>query len=458
MGLLAAGSFAGCNGTTDTPTASPAVTPTATPAETPSGTPTGDIEASARTLVTRLAAGEYDAAAGQFSPETPVDAATLERVWTSLGQQGGAFVGIEGTERTTVSSFEAVVVRARFSQGLQGLRIVFDDQGRVVGLNLVSVGDAEWSPPDYVDPESIATTEVSVAGPDGCSLPGEVTVPASAAGGDGTGVPSFVLLGGSGPTDLDGSVGPNRPYRDIAYGVASAGRGSSLRFTKRTAVCELDPATLTIDDEYTTDAVAAVERLRAADGTDPERTVIAGHSLGAALAPRVATRLDGVAGLVLLAPPGRPLQDLIVEQTRYLAELDGTVTDAEQARIDEVAAAAARVDDLDIPAGETVLGGGRAYWESLQAYDAIETARDVDAPILLLHGERDYQVTAADIRAWREGLAGREGVTVETYESLNHLFVPGEGPASPEEYARAGNVAESVVTDLGEWLAARWAE
>jgi pimeloyl-ACP methyl ester carboxylesterase len=480
LGSLTAAGLAGCGASGDggaTPTDSPTATtptttatttvpPTATPTETGTRTETAtetttdggpDVDGIGRSFVRTLAAGDYAAAADRFDPSLGVDAATLEAVWTSLQGASGAFVGIEGTEPRTVQGFDGVVVTARFSRELQGLLVAVDGQGRVVGFRIVPVSSgAEWTPPDYVDREAIATTEVTVDGPGSCELPGEVTVPASAAGTDGSGVPSFVLLGGSGPTDLDGTLGPNKPYRDLAWGVASGGYGSSLRYTKRTAVCRVDAQGFTIDDEYTTDAVAAVDRLRRADGADPQTTVVAGHSLGAYLAPRVARRVDGVAGLLLLAPPGRPLHELVLEQTRYLAELDGTVTDAERERIDEVAAAVDRINDGDVGEDETVLGGGRAYWESLLSYDPVATARETNAPVLVLHGERDYQVTADDVAAWREGLSDRGNATVRTYESLNHLFAPGSGPSGPGEYDEPGHVDPAVIEDVGTWLERRW--
>ena len=461
VGLLAAGGLAGCGQQSDsTPTSTPTTTATATetanPTSTATTTPAVNIDERARTLVTRLDAGEYQAAADLFAAEAGVDAATLESVWAGAKQQLGTIVSIEGTRQTTVSNFDAIVVTVQFSQALQGVRVAFDDQAQVVGLQFVPADDPEsWSPPSYVSRDAIATTSVTVNG-GACDLPGEVTVPASAVGTDGAGVPSFVLLGGSGPTDLDGTLGPNKPYRDLAWGLASTDGAASLRYTKRTAVCAVDPATVTVDEEYTDDALAAMQTLRNADGADPNQTVVVGHSLGAALAPRVAARADSVAGVVLLAPPGRPLHELFVTQTRYLAELDGTVTEDEQQRIDDVEAAAQRVAELDIPEGETILGGGRPYWESLRNYDAVATARDLDVPILILHGERDYQVTETDIQTWRDGLAGASNVTVETYPSLNHLFMPGEGQASPEEYTSLDHVAAEVITDLGDWLATRW--
>jgi hypothetical protein len=431
---------------------------TPTPNETENGTPErpptdAELRNAALGFTEQLAAGEYEAAREVFAPSVAeqVSAAALEAIWADLQRANGPYVEIEGTERVTVQSFAAVVVTVQFAQARQGLRLVFDDERRVVGFQLVAPASAEWTPPSYVDQSAFETREVSVRGPGSCALPGELTVP----GDGGPTPPSFVLLGGSGPTDLNGTLGPNQPYRDLAYGLGTVGN-AALRYTKRTAACDVDPATLTIDDEYTDDAVAAIEMLRSQDGADPDRTVVVGHSLGAKLAPRVAARTDGVAGVVMLAPPGRPLHELLVEQTRYLIELDGSVSDGERARLDAVTAAADRVDRLDIDDNEVVLGAGQAYWESLQAYDAFETARSLDVPILVLHGARDYQVTATDIDTWRDALADEPNVRFETYANLNHLFLPGEGPASPAEYQTEGHVDEQLVTDIDAWLEARW--
>jgi hypothetical protein len=118
-----------------------------------------------------------------------------------------------------------------------------------------------------------------------------------------------------------------------------------------------------------------------------------------------------------------------------------------------VAAAVERVDALALDAGETVLGAGRPYWASLDEYDPYATARSLSVPILLARGERDYQTTSADLDRWREALADESGVVVvETYAGLNHLFAPGEGPASPAEYETLGHVAPRVVADLAGWV------
>lgn len=36
-----------------------------------------------------------------------------------------------------------------------------------------------------------------------------------------------------------------------------------------------------------------------------------------------------------------------------------------------------------------------------------------------------------------------------------HLFIAGSGPSSPAEYARPGHVADEVIADIAEWIAAQ---
>jgi fermentation-respiration switch protein FrsA (DUF1100 family) len=72
--------------------------------------------------------------------------------------------------------------------------------------------------------------------------------------------------------------------------------------------------------------------------------------------------------------------------------------------------------------------------------------------MLILHGERDYQVAQADLDGWRSALAGRSNATIKSYPSLNHLFMVGEGKATPAEYERPGKVAEFVLDDIVDWI------
>ena len=75
--------------------------------------------------------------------------------------------------------------------------------------------------------------------------------------------------------------------------------------------------------------------------------------------------------------------------------------------------------------------------------------------MLILQGERDYQVTMADFAAWRAALGSRADVRLTTYPALNHLLIAGTGPSTPAEYRIEGHVDEAVVRDIAAWVLAR---
>ena len=73
-------------------------------------------------------------------------------------------------------------------------------------------------------------------------------------------------------------------------------------------------------------------------------------------------------------------------------------------------------------------------------------------PILVLQGERDYQVTMSDFEGWKNALGSRKDVRLKSYPNLNHLFMDGTGKATPAEYDRPGHLAKEVVNDIASWI------
>jgi alpha-beta hydrolase superfamily lysophospholipase len=266
----------------------------------------------------------------------------------------------------------------------------------------------------------------------------------------------IVLVHGSGPQDRDSTLGPNKPLRDLAWDLAARGI-AVLRYEKRTKEHAGRTALLqnfTVHEETVEDAVLAVRALRGHARIDGANIFVLGHSLGGNAAPRIAKEDSGIAGLIVLAGNTRPLQELILEQAAYLASL-APDPESQQAGIEALRKMMARTLDpalrLDTPPGE-LMGIPATYWKDLNAYNPVAMAALLDVPMLILQGERDYQVTMEDFRGWQGGLRGRTNVTLKSYPDLNHLFMTGTGKATPAEYGRAGSVAEAVVDDIAGWL------
>jgi len=74
-------------------------------------------------------------------------------------------------------------------------------------------------------------------------------------------------------------------------------------------------------------------------------------------------------------------------------------------------------------------------------------------PMLLMQGIRDYQVLYnEDFFVWQNELKNHTSTTFCSYESLNHLFIPGSGTPSNTEYNTFGNVEEQVIIDISNWI------
>jgi fermentation-respiration switch protein FrsA (DUF1100 family) len=108
----------------------------------------------------------------------------------------------------------------------------------------------------------------------------------------------------------------------------------------------------------------------------------------------------------------------------------------------------------DAKSGRMISGAPASYWLDLRGYDPPSAARHVKRPMLIVQGERDYQVTMEEFAKWRAALGSRRDVTFHSYASLNHVFIAGTGPSLPAEYLVSGHVAEEVVRDIATWILA----
>ena len=408
--------------------------------------------AAATELVDHLAKAEFQAAAANFADAMRAAAPPekLSEIWTAVQGQLGAYKRRTGVRTEKQGPYEVALVSAEFERGTVDFKVVVDDAGRVAGFFIVPPQQPgsqapEYAPPPYVRREAFQEREVAV-GSGEWALPGTLAVPV----GSGP-FPAVVLVHGSGPNDRDESVGAEKPFRDLAWGLASRGI-AVLRYEKRTRQHGSKLAAVkdfTVQQETVDDALAAADLLRHTQGIDPKRVFVLGHSLGAMMAPRIGQRDPRLAGLIVMAGATRPLEDIILEQVSYLAGADGTVSDAEKGQIESLRAEVAKVKALKPGDAGVALGAPASYWLDLRGYDPAAAAKSLKQPLLILQGGRDYQVTPDSLEAWRKAVPG---ATFKTYPKLNHLFIEGEGKSLPQEYEKPGHVAEEVIADLAAWI------
>lgn len=418
------------------------------------------METTALTVIEMARNGQFGEIRDRFAPQLQpmVPAEALQAAWEAEIAKHGAISAL-GTPVAEPAGPGMTVVKVPVTFAHETVTVAIGLAGEeggenwITGIQLLPASAAEpvapWTPPPYADPDSLTEHDVTV-GDGALAVPGTLSVPRRH---DGP-VPGVVLLSGSGPHDQDETIGRNKPGKDLAWGLATAGI-AVLRFEKVTHAHPAQVAanaSFTLTDEYVPHAVAAIHLLSGFPGVDPERVFLAGHSQGGTVAPRVAARAP-VAGLVIIAGGAQPMHQAMLRQFRYLAESDPT----QAAALDVISRQVATVDapglSASTPDDDLPFGVPAAYWLDLRGYDPAAAAAALGKPVLVVQGGRDYQVTVADdLSRWQAALEGRPGVTIRVYPADNHMFFPGEGPSSPAEYEPAQHVDPAVVADIAAWL------
>lgn len=294
-------------------------------------------------------------------------------------------------------------------------------------------------------------------------LPGMLTLP--------TGVqkpPVVLLIQGSGSSDMNESLGtaPNRPFEDLAHGLAAQGV-ATLRYNKRTYQYPAGGGD-TIQYEMLDDAAAAVKLLSSDSRVDANRIYLLGHSLGGMMAPKIAADNPQIKGMISMAGSLRTLQDISLDQNKAAIAAETSLTEQQKnALLAQVEAELDKTKTLDDGGTGYIMGMPTNYWKSLNAIHSAEIVKNLNIPMLILQGSADFQVYPdKDYPLWQTALEGRSNATFKLYDGLSHLFMPNQisanGVPDVSVYNAPNHVAPQVITDIAAWFgncsASQWTQ
>ncbi len=385
-------------------------------------------------------------------------------VWMQIQTQAGAFEKIGEQKDYEKNGFYVTETGLYFKNMYLVQTVTFTQDGQVAGL-LYTPATKPENVVEATLPEGLIERDITVMADEAYPLPGTLTLP------KGDILAGFVLVQGSGPNDRDESIGANKPFRDLAWGLAQRGF-AVLRYDKRTlthgAKMEKAPdfEKLTVDEETALDAAAAVRLLQSQPELEGKKVFLLGHSMGGMLASYVGSKTPEASGYVLLAGTPRKLWEIIAEQNELiLAELPEEQATPLRLNLKEEikkAEALLTLSDEDALKQEnapfTISAWYLRHWEQI---DAAKLHMADQKPVLVLQGEGDRQVYMKDFELWKEALKGHPDAVFKSYPGLNHLFGKYKGEQVPMsqlmtvEYMQPTPVPEEVIQDIADWASER---
>jgi dienelactone hydrolase len=415
--------------------------------------PNDNCPAHSQALLDALRRGDTQALTAHFNAamHQAADPRRLIATWQHLPDPWGALQDIgQPLSRPGPADRTLVITPLHFAQKTLDAVVACDPDGSIAGLHFVPEAASAATAMTTLPP-GVSQRSLQIPTPLG-PLPATLTFPSDMR----ERVPVVLLVAGSGPNDGDETIGPNKPFRDLAIKLAQA-EIASLRYDKRTLTygARMANQSVTIDQEVTDDALTALKLLHQQPEIDPQHIYLLGHSLGGMLAPKIAQRTSDLAGIILMAPPARPLQRLLLEQVARQMEIHALTADQRQHQWDRLQAQVTAIDQLDprrLPQS-LLLQAPASYWLSLRGYDPVAAAQTLKLPMLVLQGDRDSQVSAErDFGRWRQAFAGDPRVRLIDYPTLSHLFMPAGDPPGPADYQRPAHVDSKVGGDIAQWI------
>jgi uncharacterized protein len=410
-------------------------------------TETKDLLELSEKLTQQMAEGDFDETYDSFSliMKAQSSAKSLKEAWNATISGMGDYVKRYDSTEGKEDKYDAVDVILQYENNGLKVSFYYNQTGKLDGL---------WFKPypieaDAVDNASFEEIKITI-GEGQYPITGILTIPKNV-----THPPVAILVPGSGTHDMNELVGANKPFQDMAWGLAEQGI-ASIRYNERLLLYpDLAKGEITIQLDSLDDVAEAINYAIHCEQINKNKIYILGHSLGGMMAPKIASDHKEVAGIVMLAGSPRKLEDIsydqVVDALNQANELSEEqkksilqTTETERDRVKNV---------TEANSTELLMGAPTSYWYSLNQIDIPKLASQLTVPIFIAQGSADWQVYAdKDYLEWQKIFKGKENVTFQLYDNLNHLFMTSNGKTDISEYDVKGNVDTKVISDIAYWI------
>lgn len=366
-----------------------------------------DPKFKAKETIYLLRNGKFQTVCARMDPELKrmMDEDKLMSSWDMMEMGNGPIKSVGEPEISYKGKMAITVSLLQFERKQIGLKIIFNESGQISGLFMVSP-KPQYAQPDYVNPASFNEYRKTLPYKT-YAINGLLTLPKK-----GKGMMALIIIPDYGKVakDKDLSTGPNKPFKDIAWGMAENGI-AVFRYDPRSALDlkEMQVAKrLNIQELFLRDLRSALEALKDFPEIDSNQVYIMAHGNSASLIPYFSSQLPHVAGFIALEAPFGKMPDssdpLLYEFQKYAAP---------------------------------------------NYLDALSKRK-----VMFVQGLRDLEVPPAEFDKWQQAAKNypQANWLFVAFPKLNHLMIEGTGAPSLAEYEKAGNVSAELILKLSSFL------
>jgi len=383
-----------------------------------------------------------------------------------VAPQGEIVVNVKGMTNEQLNSPAGLIAARRYDVVFQNpgqpldASVTIDSQSRLVRVEVPTAGlrvirselaSVAVRPQPVRNPND---SDVIIPAP-GFTIAGTMTTPP---GANKLRLPAIVLVAGSGSIDRDELVAGVPIFAQLARGLAEQGF-LVLRYDKRGVGQSGGRSERVTLQDYADDLLTVVKWMGKRKDVDPKRITVAGHSEGGAVAMLAAAREEDISSLVLIAAPGTPGSDLILEQQKHALELMGASEEERKAKVElqtRIQEAVVTEKGWETIPPELRAQADTAWFRSLLLFDPAKVMPKIEQPILIIQGDLDQQVTphhADQLGALARTRKKSPPVEVVHLPGINHLLTPAK-TGEVAEYATLPekNITPEVAKRIATWL------
>lgn len=417
------------------------------------------LEEKTKTLTELLAKRDFDKFKESISEEfkKATEGQDLD-VFKMLEQELGAYKEIVKTEIETQNGYYLTDSTLQFEKGTVDQTIAFNGEMVADGVNYLNMKK------DIVPEEG--EKEITLDAGTGYPVKGMIKMP------KGEVKAGIVIVDGSGPNDMNMTLGQNKMMKHLSDQLAEKGF-AVLRFNKRTyqygkelAKIGMQNKTL-IKDEFIDDAAEGLKTLAKEQGIPTDKLFILGHSQSGSYLPVINETAGNLAkGYIILSGTPTNIAELSKKQLEKVIEEGSENADEEQVKMmkqniktnDELLKKIETMSDEELNKPENYpFGIPGVYVKDLMKYDPIKLYTDSKLPIFIRIAEFDKQVPISELELWKNGLDKNENDSIEEVKGANHMMQPSDGKTKlanliTDEYQKDAPIVSSVIDDIAAWI------